>query len=108
MCSWAIPNVENVLTNVVLLVIILSVQTKERDNESRLYYQAMKEHRLILGDLRTKEAYIRDQQKKIRELEAELIDFVHAYDVSCPVYWNLRGCYSLHSLSRHSQCSGPL
>jgi len=29
-----------------------------------------------------KEAYIRDQQKKIRELEAELNDFVHAYEVS--------------------------
>lgn len=42
----------------------------------------MKEYRIIVGDLRTKDTYIRDQQKKIRELEAELIDFVHAYDVS--------------------------
>ena len=58
------------------------MQTKQRDNESRLYYQALKEHRIILGDLQTKDAFIRDQQKKIRELEAELIDFVHAYDVS--------------------------
>ncbi len=47
-----------------------------------MYYQALKEQRIIRGDLQTKEAYIRDQQKKIRELEAELIDFVHAYDVS--------------------------
>ena len=61
--------------------LVFPMQTKQRDNESRLYYQALKEHRMILGDLQTKDAFIRDQQKKIRELEAELVDFVHAYDV---------------------------
>ena len=46
----------------------------------------MKEHRIIVGDLQTKDTYIRDHQKKIRELEAELVDFVHAYDVSLCIW----------------------
>lgn len=57
------------------------IQTKARDNESRLYYQARREHRITCSDLQTKDAYIRDQQKKIREVDAELIDFMSAYDV---------------------------
>ena len=37
----------------------------------------------MLSELQTKEAYISDQQKKIRELEAELMDCLHAYEVEC-------------------------
>lgn len=56
-------------------------QTKARDNESRLYYKAIKEQKAIANDMQNKEAYIRDQQKKIREVDAELLDFIAAYEV---------------------------
>ena len=58
------------------------LQTKCRDTESRLYYKAKKEYRIIVNDLQNKEAFIRDQQKRIREIDAELLDFIAAYEVS--------------------------
>ena len=60
----------------------LDSQTKARDKESRLWYQTMKEFRKIKSDLRTKETSISDQHKKIIELDAELSDSHHAYEVS--------------------------
>lgn len=68
--------------NCATFIMSFTAQTKARDTECRLYFQARKECRNIASDLQTKEAYISDQQKKIRELEAELMDFLHAYEVN--------------------------
>lgn len=78
---------------------MLCSQTKARDNESRLYFQAKKECRNIISDLQTKEAYIRDQQKKIRELEAELMDCLHAYEASTTAWFQISSCVTYCTFS---------
>lgn len=56
-------------------------QTKARDQESRLYYQTLKEHRALVGEMQIKEGLKTEQHKKLRDLNAELMDFTAAYEV---------------------------